>query len=126
MNDEFNNAEEVAGNKKVRRIKPPDNKEQADAEKTAFESPEGYARESKEKDHQRGEKLKDILHKLVIFGVIIIGCLLIFGIVIWAWHVLVSSNYHWLSMEQVYEIQKIMSSALLALVISDYSKRYLK
>ena len=119
MNDEVN--------KKVRRIDPPsDADSQADEEKAAFESPSSYEKESRENEHKRGELLKNSLHILVVSGVIIIGGLLIIGIVIWALHVLMPNSLHWLSTTQVNEIQKIMTSALLALVISDYSKKYLK
>ena len=113
--------------KQVLEISPPmDADPRADAEKEAFDSSSDYEKESRKKEHQRGEKLRDTLHKLVVVGVIIMGVLLIFGILVWAWHVLVTDNWHWLSTEQMREIQQIMSSVLLALVVSDYAKKYLK
>ena len=113
--------------KEVRPIPPPTADDSiANKEQKAFESGDSYEKESRRKDFLRSENLKDILHWLVIGGVIIMGLLLISGIVIWALHVLLPVHKHWLTPEQISEIQKIMSSALLALVISDYSKKFMK
>lgn len=98
---------------------------QASEEKIALDD-EDYVKESLKKEHHRGEKLKDILHSLVKVSVIVVGVLLICGICIWAWHLLVPVKLHWLTTQQIFDIQKIMSSALLAIVISDYAKKYLK
>lgn len=127
MSDEVSKDKEGTQFKQIPPIDLPLNADsKANAEEKVFESFDDYDKESRKKDHQRGEKLKDILHSIVIWGVMIMGVLLIIGILVWAWHILVSDNWHWLSTVQIYDMQKIMSSALLALVVKDYSKRYLK
>ena len=110
--------------KEVKRIPPPTGEDSiADKESTAFDA-DGYDKESKRKAHHRGEKLKDILHGFILVGVAIAAILLIFGVLCWAWHVLTPASWHWLTIEQIHEIQKIMSGALLAIVVSDYAKKY--
>lgn len=97
----------------------------ASKEDKAFYEVDSYAEESRKQEHLRAETLRHLLHKLVIGGVMIVGALLLIGVVIWGWHVLLPMNLRWLSTDEIVEIQKIMSSALLALVISDYSRKYL-
>lgn len=122
MNAESNG--DLLPRKKVKHIEPPaDDDSIADKESQAFEA-DSYDKESKRKAHQRGESLKDTLHNFVQVGVIVVACLLIIGVVIWAWHVLMPSYWHWLTIAQINEMQKIMSSALLAVVVSDYAKKY--
>ncbi len=112
--------------KEVKPILPPATEDSvANKEEKVFEVGDSYEKEFKIRDYLRAENLRNILHWLVVGGVVITGLLLISGIVIWALHVLLPVHWHWLTPEQISEIQKIMSSALLAMVISDYSKKYL-
>lgn len=77
-------------------------------------------------EYKRREAFKGQLHGLIIWGVRTIGWLLIIGVLIWAWHILAPTCWHWLSKERIFDIQSIMSSGLLALVISNYANKYLK
>lgn len=97
----------------------------ASKEDSAFSEVDGYAKESRRQEHLRAETLRRLLHKFVLLGVMIVGALLLVGVLVWGWHVLLPMNLRWLSIDEIVEIQKIMSSALLALVISDYSRKYL-
>ena len=127
MSDKANNVEGILTDTPILPIEsPPAGDEKSATEKRAIESTTNYEKDAREKEHQRGELLKGIVHRLVVGGIIIVGILMIAGIVIWAWHILTPTKWHWLLMEKIYEIQKIMSSALLAIVVGDYAKKYLK
>ncbi len=102
---------------------PPDGDAIAVKESEAFE--DNYAEESKRKAHQRAESIKDKLHICAQIALTIVAGLLIIGIIIWAWHILMPLHWQWMTMDQINETQKIMSSALLAIVVSDYAKKYL-
>jgi len=97
----------------------------ASKEDIAFYEVDSYAEESRKQEYLRAETLKRLIHKLVMLGVMVVGVLLLVGVIFWGWHVLLPMNLCWLSTDEIVEIQKIMSSALLALVISDYSRKYL-
>ena len=118
--------EDSSPHKEVRHISPPATEDSvANKEEKAFEDGDSYQKESIRQDFLRAENLKNILHWLVVGGVVITGLLLIFGIVAWGWHVLLPVHWHWLTPEQISKMQDIMSSALLTLMISDRSKKYL-
>lgn len=119
-------SEQGSSPNQVKRIPVPDVADSAASkEDSAFYEVDGYAQESRKQEYLRAETLKHLLHKFVIGGVMIVGALLLVGVLIWGWHVLTPMHWRWLSVAEIVEIQKIMSSALLALVISDYSRKYL-
>lgn len=83
-----------------------------------------YAEASKRNDHVRGEGLKTTLHWVALIMTVVIGTILISGVSTWAWHVLTPIHRHWLSPAQLSDIQQTMSSALLAVMLSNYSRKY--
>ncbi len=111
--------------KKVKRILAPTGDDTIAVEEfEVFSDKNSREKESKRKAHQRGESIKDILHICAQFALTIVAGLLIIGVIIWAWHILTPLYLQWLTMDQINEIQKIMSGALLAIVVSDYAKKY--
>lgn len=73
-------------------------------------------------EHKRGEKTKDCLHKaemIIIWGVFIAIMALGFTYV---WHLVTPWDY--LSEDQIEKINTILSSAILASVLSSRFKRY--
>ena len=46
-------------------------------------------------------------------------------VITWAVHLLASDEFHWLTQEQISELQKVLSGSLIAVIASDYIKKYL-
>ena len=61
---------------------------------------------------------------LALWAVAIIALVLGTGVLIWAWHILSPTRLHWLTTDQINEVQRVMTGSLLAIVVSDYAKRY--
>jgi len=110
---------------RVKHVRPPEEyvgDADARAEADAFDTAK-LDEESRKKDHQRGESLKLWLHWLTLLGISVMAFLLLMGVVIWALHALAPDNWHWLSTPQRDRLREIMSSALLAIVVTDYKNK---
>lgn len=81
-------------------------------------------KEAVERDHDRQQNLKDLLLRIIKIGIIVVAVLLIVGVIIWGYHLVMPSKWRWLTEDELGEIQKLMSSALLAVLVSDYAKKY--
>lgn len=116
------------GKRQVKRITPPsaakDENELALAESLAIEEGRLKAKALKS-EHSRKEVLRNFfLYAASIF--IIAGILIMLAIVItWAVHLLAPDEFHWLTQEQISELQKVLSGSLIAVIASDYIKKYL-
>lgn len=114
------------GPHEVKHVLPPEKDAGDTVDRAEFDAfKKGYAQVSEEKDHQRGESLKDKLHWLTHVLIVVMAALLFFGIVTWAWHVLAPASWHWLDVSQWDRLKEAMSSALVAIVVSEYSKKFL-
>lgn len=111
--------------KKIPRPSPPgEGDDLAERESQALSNERDLEKEATERDHDRQQQLKDYLLAIIKIGIFVIAMLLILGVVIWGYHLITPQSWHWLTENQLVEIQKLMTSALLAIVISDYAKKY--
>ena len=81
-------------------------------------------KDAKEKAHHRREEFRDRLQKYIYVVLALFVLLLIVFVFIWGWHLLSPASLHWLTDEQLFKVQGIMSSGLLAVFVSDYARRH--
>ena len=77
--------------------------------------------ERKEGDHDRNELTKHWLAWVIRAMIVVAGIALIGGIGIWAWHLL--TPWRWLTPVEISDLQKLVTSALLGMVASEYARR---
>ncbi len=94
-------------------------------ENLAFKK-EDLSKKAIEKDFYRKEFVKDKLLHVIITILSAFAIIVMLGLIIWAYHLLVPIPWHWLSENQIFEIQKIMSGGLLAMVFGEAVRKYLK
>ena len=81
-------------------------------------------KDAKEKAHHRREEFRDRLQNYIYVLLALFVILLIVFVFIWGWHLLSPASMHWLTDEQLFKLQGIMSSGLLAVFVSDYARRH--
>ncbi len=86
--------------------------------------------DKRRREHIRAEKIKDAFAISLQWGIYLVAVLLVTGVLVWAWHLLTPNeppyDWHWLSKDQLYEVQKVMTGSLLALVLSELTHKHLK
>lgn len=82
------------------------------------------AEESRRKEHKRGETLKSFGHAIILILILVMAVILVSGIVVWAWHVLTTPEWHWLDKEEQWDrLKDIMSSVFFGILLSEYSRK---
>ncbi|GAB1260790.1 hypothetical protein [Aurantivibrio plasticivorans] len=95
----------------------------AEKENKALQQGRDLEAERAEHDHDRNEITKSCLAWVIRVLIIVAGIALISGLFIWAWHLLMPSCWRWLNTSEIGEIQKLVTSALLGMVASEYARR---
>ena len=96
----------------------------AKKESEAFRRKRDLARETEERDHDRKQQVRDLAHFAIKAGIIVVSVLLVVGLFSWGWHLLMPNGWHWLEKDQLIKIQETMSGALIAVLVSDYARKY--
>ncbi|MEL6380098.1 MAG: hypothetical protein AAGK25_02015 [Pseudomonadota bacterium] len=74
----------------------------------------------------RNERLQRALNSVLILALIVFALLtLAFGIC-WAWHIVMPESSHWLTERQIATVQNFFTGGILASVLSDQFKKYLR
>lgn len=85
---------------------------------------QGLDLEAKAAEHRRREALRDMFHGAVSLFIAVGALIMMSTVVVWAYHMLAPAGSHWLTKEQMFELQKVFSGALLAVVVSDNARKY--
>lgn len=110
----------------VKNIPLPTNDDNIAAKESQAVDEESYDREAKQKEHTRSERFKDVLHVSALAVLAIAALILVVGIFVWAWHFLMPTPQRWLTPEQIDELHGMMSSALLAVFVREFSRKFFK
>jgi len=102
-----------------------ENDHKAIDESNAFANERDLGKESKYKDHERREDLKHSFYLLMKTFVYIGAGIFLFAALVLTWHMLATDEWHWLSNKQLTDLQKNLSSAALAILVSESAKKYL-
>ena len=87
---------------------------------------QGLALDSATRDHGRREGLLTSLYWMAVLGVVVVGLALISGISILMYHYLSPTGYHWLSDQQLRDLQTIATSGLGTAVVVEVVRRYVR
>jgi len=110
----------------VRSVPLPTNDDSIAAKELQAVDAGSYDREVKRKEHARSERFKDVLHVCALSVLAIAAVVLFFGISVWGWHFLVPTSLRWLTHEQIDDLHRMMSSALLAVFVREFSRKFFK
>lgn len=120
------NLEDSSVSLEVKNIPLPADDDNIAAKESEAVGEEAYSRESKQKDHTRSETFKDALHVNALRLIASAAIILIAGIFIWAFHFLMPTSWRWLTPDQIDELHKMMSSALLAVFVREFTRKFFK
>ena len=110
---------------KIQPVSPPlkESDELAIKEKNALNKGRDIDKERAEQDFDLKQGTKRLLAHAIRILIVVLGLALTSGIFVWAIHLLVPESYRWLSDEEINELQRLMTSALLGMVASEYAGR---
>lgn len=118
--------EQDSSTNKVKRISLPTDGDNIAAKELEAVDAESYDREAKRKEHTRSERFKDALHYGALSVLAIAAIILVAGISVWGWHFLMPTRWRWLMPDQIDELHGMMSSALLAVFVREFSRKFFK
>ena len=122
MTDDSNHNDEI-----IEGLRSQENSKEEFADKVGESEgvePDDLEQDAKKKAHHRREKFRDQLQNYIYVLLALFVMLLVIFVFIWGWHLLTPSSWHWLTDEQLFKLQGIMSSGLLAVFVSDYARRH--
>jgi len=119
-------AKDSASSPEVRKIPLPADGDNIAVKELEAVDEESYDREAKRKEHTRAERFKDTLHVGALSVLAVAAVVLVAGIFVWGWHFLAPAPLRWLTPEQIDDLHRMMSSALLAVFVREFSKKFFK
>jgi len=119
-------AKDSASSPEVREIPLPADGDNIAVKEVEAVDEESYDREAQRKEHTRTERFKDTLHVGALSVLAIAAVVLVAGIFVWSWHFLAPATLRWLTPEQIDDLHRMMSSALLAVFVREFSKKFFR
>lgn len=96
--------------------------ESAVAEAYAFASGKDLKKIEEIRQHERREGARNAVSRILTIGLWLVFVVAVFGGLVWSWHLLAPSCWHWLTPEQLADIKETFFSATLGFVFGVVAK----
>lgn len=93
------------------------------AQKEAISLNDGLDLEGKKREHDRHQKFRDHANTAVLAVLWLIVVTLLLGIIIFSFHVLSPSNWHFLNATQLADLKGMLGTAILSSALTGYANR---